>query len=244
MWDNTSLTPPCCRLRELRDNLTRDEGDVNKILDSPVLHHYLESHTPSPVAAVVHSKAEMVHMRCQGVAERLDDLIRELSGKIDQRREGIIKDLDGLEEWLGGAYSLVLLEPNRMLYQANLVDEGQLKPPSEGSSEEGEWQSPDVSGGSEEALGGRGMAGGEEEGCGTGGVAVEDREYSVQFSISEEREVEEEGLKDQLVNVEDGSSEERVNGVEEQGEGSDGSPSQTTTANSGEEKSTSEETGG
>lgn len=178
----------------MRDNLSRDESDLDRILDSPSLLHYLESHTPSPAAAVVHSRAEMLHMHCQGVAESLDSCIAELSGKIERRREGIIKDLEGLEDWLGEAYSLVLLEPNRLLYPASLVDEGQLKPPSEGSSvlgEEGEWQrrGSDVSGAFEDVQGVGGDDEEEKEGCGlgeNGGVSLEGHGTGDEGGVAEE----------------------------------------------------------
>ena len=227
----------------MSDDLSKDKTDVDRILDSPSLHRYLDSHTPSPAAAVVHSRAEMLHMRCQGVVKDLDSCIAELSAKIEQRREGIITDLDGLEGWLQEAYSLVLLEPNRLLYPPGLVDEGQLKAPSEGSSvmgEEGEWQGrgSDVSGEFEESQSAGG--GGEEEGGAEGGlgenggvseellrgsgsddeegVAEEDMEYSVLFTMSADPE--EEGQEEEPEGEEEqkGLNDEIVNGKEEMGE--------------------------
>lgn len=226
----------------MRDDLSKDKADVDSILDSPSLHHYyVESHTPSPVAAVVHSKAEMLHMQCQEVIKNLDRCITELSAKIEQRREGIIEDLEGLEGWLIEAYSHVLLEPNRLLYPPGLVDEGQLKAPSEGSSvlgEEGEWQGrgSDVSGEFEEGQS-AGGEGDEEVGCGLGenggipeellggdgpddegSVAEEEMEYSVLFSMAESPGEEEQEEEEPEGEKEKGLSNEIVNGKGEVGE--------------------------
>ncbi len=216
---------PVYRLTEQRDGVEGVGRDLNLILDSPLLQRLTDTHLPSPAATVVHSKAEVLHMRTQSMAGELDKLVSELQDRMDRQREGIIADLEELEAWLSHTYSVVLLEPNRYLYPAGLVDEDGLGPDrSEESStfDEGEaWQqrrasdasagSADVSGGSVEGEGeapteggddddgGGGGGGGEEGGVvnegevgvvseGKGGVVgrEEEKEFSVEFSMSAE----------------------------------------------------------
>ena len=146
--------------------------DLDHILDNPSLQRLTDTHFPSPAATVVLSKAQMLHVRAQGMADQLDKQVLELRDRMDSQREAIIADLEELEAWLGHTYSYVLLEPNRYLYNEGLVDEESLRVRSEDSStfDEGEaWQQrrvSDASGGSAEVGGGvaRGGRGEDEDG--------------------------------------------------------------------------------
>ena len=222
----------------MRDDLSRHEREVRKILESPALQQYVESHTPSPAATVIHSKAEILHFQCQNLSESLDDCIAELAEKVERRREGIIMDLEGLEDWVGVAYSMVLLEPNRLMYPPNIVDEGNLRVQSEGSSVVGEgeeWQGRDQGsreGGVVDDDAERGVAGSEEVGVAReeeGGVAdgdhvggaegEEDTEFTVQFSLSQGEGEEEEEEEGEMAKEEGAETKEQVkNGSGEVGE--------------------------
>lgn len=216
------------------------DDELSKLLDSPRLQALFDIHAPSPAAAVVHSKAQLLQIRCQGLAEQLDGLISDLQEKIEQQKEQIISDLESIEDWMARAYALVLLEPNRYLYPENIVDEGSLRVRSEDSSllDEEEWQGhgSDVSqgegeaprecgDGEEEAVEG-GVPDGQEGGA-SDGNGFEEKEYDVRFSmsLSPENIDQEEG--DEGVNENGGGG---VNGIESD-------PSQTGTMTSGEEGS-------
>lgn len=232
-----------CRLTTLREALSAAEVDVTRLLDNPLLHQLMDMQMPSLAVAVVHSKVEILHVKCQDISAELDQMTSDLRGKMAQQRAGILADLEGIEEWLGDAYSAVLLEPNRLLYPPNLVDEGSLKPRSEDSSvlgeEEEEWSrgsgvgegSPprEQSNGEHQEMGEgaqEGVAGDEEE-----GVAGEEESVA---GVHEGMADGDEGVADSEDSMafqerSKDTGDEGVNGMDD-----DLSPSQTATMTSGE----------
>ena len=123
-----------CRLTELRENLVKVEEELHGIIDNPHIQELLDMDLPSPAATVVHSKAEMLVLSCQGTITELDNLTVNLRRRIAQRKEDILGDLESLENWLDSAYSVILSEPNRFQYSPNIVDARYLRTYSQDST--------------------------------------------------------------------------------------------------------------
>ena len=191
----------------MKGGVSAVDADLTKLLDDPRLQAEFDIHSPSPAVTVVHSKAQLLQMRAQELSNRLDSLTSDLQQRMDEQREGMIEELEGVEDWMRVAYSVVLLEPNRLLYPSGVIDVMSLRARSVDSSSvvsEEEWlgssgRGSDVSGhGSDVGMGEEVSSRGEAEEAGEEG-GVEEREwseaqeYDVEFKMSlDPEEVDEE----------------------------------------------------
>ena len=62
----------------MRETVSNIDEELKALLDHPQLIAMYDTHSPSPAVTVIHSKAQVLQVRSQGVAYDLETLLADL----------------------------------------------------------------------------------------------------------------------------------------------------------------------
>ena len=174
-------------------------------MEDPQLQHLLTDEDLSSstighaheVAMEIQSKCQLLELSIQKLSGQTDDLVASLQENMKIQKVDIIRDLEGLEVWLHGAYNIIACEPSRHLYPPSLVSDDILRPYSgfsvhteEGEGERQEKASSATQNGSQEDIemeeGGKGERG-EEGDTGKDGMVDEMVNGDISVGVTADR---------------------------------------------------------